>query len=109
MTLHIVDQSKKRGIDTFLDNKRLRKGRNFQEEFVTSLINTLVVVPIVSRNALERLSKSKFDPNVEDNMLIEWIISLECLNSAHTSIRSPTLATRILVRSLKIIPLVKGV
>ena len=56
LTLYTVDSKAKRCIDTFLDEKRLRKGRNFQEEFANALISTRIVAPLISQNSLTRLT-----------------------------------------------------
>lgn len=61
----------------FLDRKRLEDGRNYKSDFVVSLLNTSLVVPIVSYDALLRLMTHDCDH--EDNLLIEWICVLECI------------------------------
>jgi len=63
----------------FLDTVHLADGRNFIDDFARSLINSLVVTPIVSASALERMLGH--DPASKDNVLLEWIIALESFNS----------------------------
>ena len=63
----------------FLDDKSLKKGLNFQMAFASALINSSVVVPVLSSDTLDRMSKH--DPTKDDNVLIEWILAIECLAS----------------------------
>ena len=74
-------ESSHRSIYTFLDKRRLRDGRDCLEEFTKALINSTLIVPIVSRYALERMVKGKHKPNECDCVLVEWIISIECYKS----------------------------
>ena len=78
MTLYAVGESR-RAIQAFLDRKRLQMGENFQSGFVKALLKSLVMVPIVSAEALERMTKMRVEE--EDNVLIEWICGLECLKA----------------------------
>ena len=55
----------------FLDRERLEDGRNFQDDFARALINSLVVVIILSVDALHRMYKYTPDNDKEDNLLIE--------------------------------------
>ena len=43
------------GIDVFLDNKRLKDGRLFDKDFAKALMNSSVIMPIVSVDALKRI------------------------------------------------------
>ena len=63
----------------FLDNQRLRDGRNFVDDFARALVQSRIVVPVVSAAALERLMDH--DPNVKDHALMEWVMALECFHS----------------------------
>ena len=65
----------------FLDRERLRDGENFKEAFARALAKSSVVVPIISREALGRMLQGLHRPDAEDNLLIEWILSIECLAS----------------------------
>ena len=68
-----------RAVSVFLDNKRLRDGRNFVNDFGRALVNSYVIVPVVSSDALVRMADH--DPNYKDNVLLEWIMALECFHS----------------------------
>jgi len=83
-SLYTVDSISKRCIDSFLDNKRLPEGLNFQEAFGSALVNSMLITPIISQNTLERMVGARFDPSKEDNVLVEWILSLECLRHTGT-------------------------
>ena len=63
-----------RGINAFADIERLQKGRQFQEDFVTALIHTKLVMPHITTNALTRLLATNYSKEKVDNLLIEWII-----------------------------------
>jgi len=43
-----------RAINTFLDDKRLADGINFQSAFSKALTHTIMAIPIISNNALEK-------------------------------------------------------
>ena len=83
-SLYTVDSISKRCIDSFWDNKRLPDGLNFQEAFGSALVNSMLITPIISQNTLERMVGARFDPSKEDNVLVEWILSLECLRHTGT-------------------------
>ena len=78
LTLHTVGASN-RSIFTFLDSVRLQLGKHFQLDFAKALVKSSVIVPIITRNALERMTVGRHDANKEDNVLVEWIMSLEML------------------------------
>ncbi len=78
MTLFSVEDSM-RSIRAFLDRKRLEMGENFQSSFVRALSRSLVLVPIVSYDALLRMRKLTCED--EDNVLIEWICGIECMKA----------------------------
>ena len=82
LTLYPIGQNG-RSIATFLDFKggSLQSGDNFQKGFARALIRSRVIVPVVSKFALERMVDH--DGDVEDNVLIEWIIALECVNATY--------------------------
>ena len=73
-----------RAVAVFLDNKRLRDGRNFVDDFGRSLINSRIVVPVVSSDALDRMRKH--DPYHTDNVLMEWLMAIECFHSASSKV-----------------------
>ena len=58
-----------REIGVFLDKECLQEGRLFQNEFAQAMKNTLVVVPVVSSDALLRMCTGQAD--VEDNVIVE--------------------------------------
>jgi hypothetical protein len=68
-----------RAVHVFLDRNRLKNGLNFVDSFSKSLINSTVVVPLISTKALERMFSH--DPATRDNVLLEWLITLECVSA----------------------------
>jgi len=46
-----------RSITTFLDKKRLRDGRRFDLDFAQALSHSTLAVPVVSADALSRMTK----------------------------------------------------
>eukprot|EP01038_Epipyxis_sp_PR26KG_P004743 gene4743-6654_t len=73
-----IDVSQHRSVEVFLDVDRLEDGTNFQKSFITSLINSYVFTPIISKDALVRIVSHK--PTEIDNVLVEWITAMECLH-----------------------------
>jgi hypothetical protein len=69
-----------RAIRVFLDDKRLQLGQDFQVSFGKSLINSSIMTPIISEEALGRMISVDCNPmnDPEDNVLVEWIIGLNC-------------------------------
>mmetsp|Transcript_27113 Transcript_27113/g.59967 ORF Transcript_27113/g.59967 Transcript_27113/m.59967 type:complete len:327 (+) Transcript_27113:122-1102(+) len=65
-----------RAVQVFLDKKRLQGGRRFQLDFASALQNSLVVAPLLSADAMQRMLDH--DPTREDNVLVEWLLALEC-------------------------------
>ncbi|CAE7622803.1 unnamed protein product, partial [Symbiodinium microadriaticum] len=97
--LYSVSEScgtRKREIIVFLDSHSLQVGRLFQEDFVSNVKNSLVVVPIVSTDAVDRLNstdlcniaqfKQKLETDV-DNVLVEWCVAPECYASTQSRVR----------------------
>jgi hypothetical protein len=66
--------------DNKLVNGMFDRLTNYSIESSHRSIYTLIV-PIVSRYALERMVKGKHKPNECDCVLVEWIISIECYKS----------------------------
>jgi GTPase SAR1 family protein len=64
-----------RAVEVFLDRKRLQEGRLFKSDFAAALTHSLVVVPVVSLDALGRMFEHA--PGTVDNVLLEWIMILE--------------------------------
>ena len=50
-------------VHVFLDRNRLEEGRIFSSDFANALIKSLVVVPILSSAALDRMFDLKSDSN----------------------------------------------
>eukprot|EP01038_Epipyxis_sp_PR26KG_P007084 gene7084-9668_t len=75
---HNVDSIQHRSVDVFLDTNRLEDGKHLQQSFISALINSYVITPIISKDALQRLIHHK--PDEIDNVLVEWITALEVLN-----------------------------
>jgi GTPase SAR1 family protein len=76
LSLHAVDESM-RTIRTFLDIKRLKAGENYQMKLVNALSKSLLIIPIVSSDALQKMITLKSTD--EDNLLLEWICGLELM------------------------------
>ena len=75
-----------RAVDVFLDHKRLKDGEDFQEAFADALSNSLMVVSLVSLDALHRMKNHK--SSEEDNVLIEWLLAMELRNSRMKRVRA---------------------
>ncbi len=71
-----------RGVEVFLDNKRLKDGQRFDKEFAKALLHSTIVMPVVSSAALSRMR----DHNAAeiDNLLLEWILAIQCYKSPTT-------------------------
>ena len=78
--------SEKRAVQVFLDKLRIRKCQEFQKAFGKALINSTVFLPVVCSSALSRMLSH--DPAKEDNVLIEWMLALECMQDPiHSKMR----------------------
>jgi GTPase SAR1 family protein len=71
-----------RQVHVFRDENRLEEGRIFSSDFAKALINSLVVVPVVSYAALVRMFDLKPDSEI-DNVLLEWMLIYELLERHH--------------------------
>ena len=69
-----------RRVAVFLDSQRLQEGEPLQQQFIKALSNSLVVTPLVTAQALQRMRTH--DPQAEDNVLIEWMVAMECVASS---------------------------
>jgi len=65
-----------RGMDVFADIKRLQPGRSFVKDFAFALLNSDLVIPIITPNALTGMKVATFQPHERDNVLLEWILAL---------------------------------
>ena len=77
-------------LDVFLDRQRLEDGRMFATDFATALINSTVVVPIVSFKALERMLTLAHDSEI-DNVLLEWSLIVELVEAGDLSFCLPVM------------------
>jgi GTPase SAR1 family protein len=73
-----------RAVTVFLDNKRLRDGRNFVDDFARALVHSLIVVPVLTSDALQRMKDH--NPQQKDNVLLEWVMALECFHSSSSRV-----------------------
>lgn len=78
----VVAKDDPRGVRVFLDTCRLTAGRSFQEEFSYALIHTAVVISVISFEALRSMVDRSME--VEDNVLIEWMLALLCVGHQKT-------------------------
>jgi len=60
-----------RCVEVFLDTKRLKRGKQFNRLFAKAHVNSAVVLPIVSCDALKNMTDH--DVNRCDNVLLEWM------------------------------------
>jgi hypothetical protein len=77
--------SELRAVEVFLDERRLQHGRRSQEGCIQSIVNSTIVVPIFSFDALAKIVKH--DPSVVDNALMEWICAIEGYKSDFSRIK----------------------
>ena len=78
--------SQYRAVQLFYDKDRLKVCQQFQKAFGRALVNSTIFVPILCTTALQKmLSHNSAD---EDNVLIEWMLALECVqNPIHSKMR----------------------
>ena len=82
---HIVGEEK-RDVQVFWDKIRIKEGQQFQTAFGTALINSTCFLPVVSSEALNKMQNH--DHSKIDNVLVEWILALECMQDAvHSKMR----------------------
>merc|ERR1711998_223087 len=86
-----------RQVIVFKDSERLKIGEDFQFAFAGALFNTSTVVLIISAAGLLRLVTH--DPDTEDNVVIEWLLSLECSKETNSPKKS---------RVEKVLPIMVG-
>jgi GTPase SAR1 family protein len=70
-----------RQIDVFLGKERLQEGRRFDSDFARALCRSALFMPIVSVEALSRMTAEKRHKAEVDNLLLEWIIALHLVGS----------------------------
>jgi hypothetical protein len=76
-----------RNIDVFLDVLRLKGGQQFDKEFVRALVNSKVILPLLTMDGVAKFRSHTGE--FVDNVLLEWILAYEC-NQANS--RDPTLS-----------------
>jgi hypothetical protein len=77
MFTNFVVGADKRAMHVFLDRKRLQDGRRFKVDLASGLTHSLIILPIVSVDALKRMLEHTAE--TIDNVLLEWIMTLECI------------------------------
>jgi hypothetical protein len=77
--------SELRAVEVFLDERRLQHGRRSQDGCIQSIVNSTIVVPIFSVDALAHIVTH--DPSVVDIVLLEWICALEGYKSNYSRIK----------------------
>jgi GTPase SAR1 family protein len=67
-----------RRLKVFLDSKRLLTGHSWKEGFIEGLKRTTILVPIISKGAIEPMSQLDPDNSKDwcDNVLLEWKLGL---------------------------------
>ena len=66
-----------RYVRVFRDKVRIKHGQHIQKACCDALKNSLIFVPIISMDALEKMENH--DPSDYDNVLIEWLFALNCI------------------------------
>jgi len=77
--------SELRAVEVFLDERRLQHGRRSQDGCIQSIVNSTIVVPIFSFDALAKIVTH--DPSVVDSVLLEWICAIEGYKSDYSRIK----------------------
>ena len=72
-----------RAVQVFFDDVRLKEGQQIQRVFGDALINSTIFVPIVCDSAFKKMLHH--NPAEEDNVLIEWMLALECMQDPSQS------------------------
>ena len=75
--------SEKRAVQVFDNKVMLKKAQRFQNVMARVLINSTIFVPLLSSAALQRMLTH--NPAEEDNLLIEWMLALECMQNPSQS------------------------
>ena len=78
--------SEMRAVQVFYDKVRIRKCQEFLRAFGKALINSTIFSPVVCLSALRKMLTH--NPAMEDNVLIEWMLALECMeDQEHSKMR----------------------
>ena len=71
--------SEKRVVQVFYDKVRLKECQQFQVAFGIAAMNSTILVPVLCTNALHKMLIH--NPMYEDNVLMEWMLALECMQN----------------------------
>ena len=74
-----------RAVEVFLDERRLQHGRRSQDDFIQSIVNSTIIVPIISVDALANIVRH--DLSVVDSVLLEWICAIHGYKSDYSRIK----------------------
>jgi hypothetical protein len=69
-----ISSEKYSPVSVFLDDRRLKDAEDFREGFVSSLLQSKIIVPVVTVEALKRMLHH--NPAQVDNLLLEWILAI---------------------------------
>ena len=69
----------KHKVEVFRDSVALKSGLAFDKGFMQAMLQSLVVVPLITPHALERM-KTKDGLNAVDHVLLEWWLALILLD-----------------------------
>ena len=75
--LDLVVGSEKRAVRVFYDKVSLEKSQQFQRAFGKAIVNSTIILTVLCPSALCKMIKH--NPEFEDNVLIEWMLALECM------------------------------
>ena len=79
-----------------MDRHRLEEGRRFDRDFMTAMLHTSVVVPLVSHDALQRmLTILPNTPRACDNVLLEWGLLTELQEQGKIEYVLPLVSVRV--------------
>jgi hypothetical protein len=76
LTSSYTATSRHEAISVFRDTAVLRDGEDCLAEFCRAAIRAVLVVPVVSPEALSKLATH--DPRTVDNVLLEWVLAILC-------------------------------
>jgi len=74
-----------RAVEVFIDERRQQHGRRSQDDCIQSIVNSIIVVPIFSVDALAKLVTH--DPLVVDSIMLQWICAIEGYKSDYSRIK----------------------
>ena len=74
-----------RAVEVFLDERRLQYGSRPHKDIAQSIVNSTIVVPIFSVDALAKIVTH--DSSVVDSVLLEWLCAIEGYKSDYSRIK----------------------